>query len=603
MLRLLLAWFVIACFFRTACAANFNDPQTILSLDNDIVFAVSDSAALTGDEQWFYSDNIIDRSPSQYLHFKVRVYNPLDTHVPVWFSIGFPAVKVLTVTDGYNRWETGDNTPFHSRAVNAPNYHFPSILKPSSYTEFSGTMSGEILRYSFSVATPEFYSNLYMKTLQRDMAFFGAMGLLTVLCVLGYFASRNLVFLSFASFIFAITFWFFRVFGYAFELLWPNTPSLNDISYAISVYSVLITAFWVLFQTLARENHVVYGAKAVKRFCAIFPLIGISLWLGVGLDIALKFPVVLFFPFTLIAGIVITVEHKRGSDRAKWLAAAMFPVTFSTLILTIIALFEVDLFLEPIATFMTGLVTTCLFMVALTASYMVKVVQRERDAQKETAQLKSEQATRLEALVAERTLALEKTNSILAELASKDGLTGLPNRRTLDLFVDTTFDKALCDYDILAIALIDLDHFKIINDRFGHDVGDEVLKGIAGILAPLNSADQVAARYGGEEFAIAKRIKRNGEINLGEHIDKITHNELQPTAQPSEADEFAEQLNAVHRAISQLAIASIGDRKLGACIGWTLCKGSDDVVEAFRRADKALYVAKDKGRNLIIPAL
>ena len=68
-------------------------------------------------------------------------------------------------------------------------------------------------------------------------------------------------------------------------------------------------------------------------------------------------------------------------------------------------------------------------------------------------------------------------------------------------------------------------------------------------------------------------------------------------------EEFAKQLKVIHHAISQLSIASIDDRKLGACIGWTICKGSDDIVEAFRLADKALYVAKDKGRNLIVPAL
>lgn len=123
------------------------------------------------------------------------------------------------------------------------------------------------------------------------------------------------------------------------------------------------------------------------------------------------------------------------------------------------------------------------------------------------------------------------------------------------------------------------------NDTFGHDVGDEVLKGIANILAPLNDEGQVAARYGGEEFAIAKRVTQPNDN------------------QSSEAEEFAKQLEALHCAINKLTIASIDDRKLGACIGWTLCKGSDDIVEAFRRADKALYVAKDKGRNLIIPAL
>lgn len=585
MLRVLLAWLTAVCVSHSVTAVEFANDSALLQLDKDVIYTLSNSPTLAGDEKWVDDTALLERTPSQYLHFKVQVSNQRNKAIPVWFSVNFPAMKELVVTDGNETWKTGDSSPFHTRPINSPNYQFPSILAPSATTEFSGYMRGEILRYSFAVATPEFISNLNTKMLQRDMAFFGAMALLTALSLLGYITSRNLVFLSFASFIFATTFWFFRVFGYAFELFWPNTPSLNDISYAVSIYSVLMTAFWVLYQTLARQDHTVYGAKTIKLFCAILPLLGLLLWKTVGLDVALRLPVVLFFPYILIAGIVIYVEHKRGSDRAKWLAAAMSPVAISTLFLVIIALFDVDLYLEPVATFMTGLVTTCLFIVSLTASYMVKVVQRERDAQKQAAQLKSEQASKLEALVKERTLALEQTNSTLAELAAKDSLTELPNRRTLDMFVDNTFDKTLHDHDALAIALIDLDHFKSINDTFGHDVGDEVLKGIANVLAPFNDEEQVAARYGGEEFAIAKRITQPNDN------------------QSNEAEEFAKQLEALHYAINQLTIASIDDRKLGACIGWTLCKDSDDIVEAFRRADKALYVAKDKGRNLIVPAL
>ncbi|WP_394222039.1 diguanylate cyclase [Alteromonas gracilis] len=584
--RILMTLFIFLIFnYPVFASVTFSNVNSELALNQAVLFTVSDNSKLAGDESWVSDPKLLNRAPEQYLHFKVTVDNQFSRQIPVWFSITFPAMKTLLVSDGTTSWETGDSFPYSSRPIMTPNYHFPSILPASRTTVFSGYMTGEILRYNFSIATPEYFNNGYMKVLQRDMAFFGAMVLLTALCLLGYFASRNLVFLSFATFIFATTFWFFRVFGYAFEILWPNTPNMNDITYAISVYAVLISAFWVIFQTLARENHKVFGATTIKVFCAALPLFGILLWQTLGLDIALKLPLIIFFPYILITCTVIYVEHKRGSDRAKWLAAAMLPVTFCALVLIISALFTVDLYLDPITTFMTGIVMTCFFMVALTAKYVVKVMQRERDAQKQTAFLKSEQASKLEALVRERTLALEETNKTLAELASKDSLTALPNRRFLDLFIDNSFDSNLHDFDTLTIAMFDLDHFKNINDTLGHDAGDEVLKAVGSVLAPLNSNNQVAARYGGEEFAVVRRINA---------LDGILSNSV---------DEFAQLLREVHAAINSLAIDAMGKRQLGACIGWTVCEGSGDIAEAFRRADKALYEAKHKGRNLIVSAV
>lgn len=585
MLRVVVSMFMI--LITSHCveaAAFFKNPKVELALDSNVLYTISDKPTLTGQELWVDDPSRLPRQTHQYLHFKVSVHNELEKLVPVWFSIGFPAMKVLVVTDGVSVWETGDDSPYSTRPVNAPNYHFPSILSPSSETEFRGYMQGEILRYTFTLGTPEYFNQRYVKTLQRDMAFFGAMALLTALCLVGFITSRNWVFLSFAAFIFSTTFWFFRVFGYAFEILWPSSPYLNDISYALSIYAVLLSAFWVLLQSLAKEGHSVYGAKHIKRFCLLLPFAGLLLWQTLGLDLALRLPVLLFFPFIITAGIVIYVEHKRGSDRAKWLAAAMAPVTFSTLVLTIIALFNVDLYLEPIATFMTGIVLTCLFMVSLTANYMVKVVQRERDTQKRAAKLRSEQTSKLEALVKERTKALEDTNKTLADIASKDSLTNLPNRRTLDLFVDNTFTHGNEEHEVLAVALIDLDHFKSINDTFGHDIGDEVLKTIAELLSPLNNDKQVAARYGGEEFAIVQRYPA---------YQKTLNDDL---------DAFAAQLNDVHANINALRIEALQGRTIGASFGWTLCESSSDIVCAFRRADKALYTAKDKGRNVIIKA-
>lgn len=578
--------------------ATFNQVNTPLVLDNDMEFAVSNSPSPSPAQlHWVNDASSLKRQSHQYLHFRVSINNASSSSVSVWFSIGFPAMKTLVVTSGEHAWKTGDAYPFTSREIHVANYHFPILLEASETTKIQGYMSGEILRYSFVVGTPAYFTNMYVGTIERDMTFFGAMALLTVLCLLGFIASRNVVFLSFATFIFATTFWFFRVFGYAFELLWPQYPSLNDISYAISIYAVLLSSFWVVFASLKRDGHHVFGSTWVKRLCFALPFIGVTVWQTMGLDLALRLPVILFFLFFGIAAVVITVELRKGSAPAKWLALAMFPVTLSTFLLIIVSLFNVDIDLDPVATLMAGVVLTSLFIVALTTRYMVEVVQSERDAQKLAAQTKAQQAAELEKLVRERTLELEKTNQALAKIASYDSLTGLPNRRSIDFFVDESFSDNNAHTTELFVALLDLDHFKVINDTYGHEVGDIVLKTVANALEPLNSETQIAGRYGGEEFAIVQRVDKS-KVQSQETASgtQTTKNATTGYAQ------FLAQLTMLHEVINSLVIDEVKGRPVGVSIGWAHCHCADSIVDTFRRADSALYRAKDKGRNLIIGA-
>jgi diguanylate cyclase (GGDEF)-like protein len=109
---------------------------------------------------------------------------------------------------------------------------------------------------------------------------------------------------------------------------------------------------------------------------------------------------------------------------------------------------------------------------------------------------------RLEALVEERTQVLRAKTLELEQLATRDQLTGLFNRR----FADDTLRRCIEDFDRdrrdFAIAMIDLDHFKSINDRHSHEMGDKVLRQVARILADRCRPTDILARYGGEEFLV-----------------------------------------------------------------------------------------------------
>ena len=109
----------------------------------------------------------------------------------------------------------------------------------------------------------------------------------------------------------------------------------------------------------------------------------------------------------------------------------------------------------------------------------------------------------LELKVHERTLELENINQKLKELSLQDGLTGLANRRYFDEYLSREWQRAMREQQPLSLLLLDVDHFKLYNDAYGHIAGDECLKQVAAVMkAAAKRATDLAARYGGEEFVL-----------------------------------------------------------------------------------------------------
>ncbi len=167
----------------------------------------------------------------------------------------------------------------------------------------------------------------------------------------------------------------------------------------------------------------------------------------------------------------------------------------------------------------------------------------------------------------------------LEELSWTDGLTGLANRRRFDIVLDQEWRRAARDSSLLALVMIDIDHFKDYNDALGHPAGDEVLRRVARELSSsVRRAGDLVARYGGEEFAVllpgtgmaaAREVAETLRANV-EHLG-IPH----PTRRPSR-----------HLTIS----AGVASEEAGA-------KSSAEQLVA--AADSALYEAKRRGRNRV----
>jgi len=184
----------------------------------------------------------------------------------------------------------------------------------------------------------------------------------------------------------------------------------------------------------------------------------------------------------------------------------------------------------------------------------------------------------LETLVDERTRALEQVNGLLEALSNTDGLTGIANRRSFDRALMQEWNRAQRVGKPLALVMLDVDHFKHFNDRYGHPAGDGCLKTIAQTLAQAERrAGDVVARFGGEEFVLLlPDTSKQGALEIAAKIQR----QIWALALPH-ADTPPGIVTV------SLGIASLVPSRE---------RLPDDLV---RQADAALYRAKQTGRNCV----
>ncbi|MBU3013891.1 cache domain-containing protein [Poseidonibacter lekithochrous] len=184
----------------------------------------------------------------------------------------------------------------------------------------------------------------------------------------------------------------------------------------------------------------------------------------------------------------------------------------------------------------------------------------------------------LELKVKDRTKELEDSKNLLKEMTLRDPLTNLYNRRYFESIIDELMSLSIREEESLCLIMLDIDKFKNINDNYGHDIGDEVLKKLAdNLLSRLRQSD-VITRIGGEEFAIVfPKTSIDGAYKTSEKIRKAV-----------EKLEIKIKENILISFTVSIGIA-IFDKNI-----------DKDVHSILKRADIALYQAKDTGRNKVV---
>ncbi|HET7335357.1 MAG TPA: diguanylate cyclase, partial [Rhizomicrobium sp.] len=164
------------------------------------------------------------------------------------------------------------------------------------------------------------------------------------------------------------------------------------------------------------------------------------------------------------------------------------------------------------------------------------------------------------------------------EMAITDQLTGLHNRRYMGRHLSTLVDGATKTDKPLSFLIMDIDHFKLVNDTHGHDIGDEVLREFSNRISANVRGIDLACRYGGEEFVV-----------------------VMPDTEPDFAYTVAERLRKQVETTPFAISRDPGNLNITISIGIAAVEGQSDTAETLlHRADQALYRAKREGRNRVV---
>ncbi|MDP1611613.1 MAG: 7TM diverse intracellular signaling domain-containing protein [Sulfuritalea sp.] len=503
-------------------------------------------------------------------------------------EVAFPTLdSVEYFGPGGERLATGDRLPFAARPLAHRNFVFPVHLSAGTGgTVWLRIVSEGTLTVPLRLWRPEVFWQDSLGTYAVLFVYFGMLLALAAYNLLLWFSLRDNNYLTYVLFAASMAVGQLSLNGLGNQFLWPEWPVWGNLAFTVGfaaagLFGALFTrGFLATRRNLPRLDGAVIGLAALFALCMLMPLFAPYRLAA----ILTSLTGVTFSLFAVLAGLRCWRAGQPG--------ASTFLLAWTILLLGVAVVGLRNLNLLP-TTFLSSYAMqmgSALEMVLLSFALADRIngLRREKDAAQGEAMATKQQLVDvlqrseeiLERRVEERTTELETLNARLREserqlqaLAHTDTLTGLANRLLFDARMEQSIQLARRNRGQIALLLVDLDHFKKINDGYGHAIGDEVLRCTAErFRAALREADTVA-RLGGDEFAI---------VLIG-------------IAGAADAERMAEKILATMRVPMRVLGLPLD---VAVSIGIAMFSGRDlSAPELLRRADKAMYAAKDAGRG------
>lgn len=441
-----------------------------------------------------------------------------------------------------------------------------------------------------SVWTPEAYESHDRSRLLIFGIAFGVFLIMTLYNASLYLFTRDSMYLAYSNTVASILLFVLAVTGYGAAYVWGSEGWLAEHAYAVfTSYCFLSVAYFlrVFLNLPSLGGWILHLNNVFLLVWALTLLASVVGYQGAALRVVGPAGLLATAAGVLTTGYLWFRKH----ENAKFFFISWAAVSITTVITIGVLLGWIPYFnaVEYLQTY------SFVLEAALLAMALAARISREREA-RETAQkiaferqqevlaIQARSNEELEAKVSQRTrdlesalLNLEEANKRLSRLSEVDSLTSVYNRRYFDKLAERELARAIRHQRQLSIVLIDIDHFKNINDTYGHIAGDRCLKLVAQcICQQVKRSADVVARYGGEEFAV-----------------------ILPDTTKQHAAMVADRIRV---AIEELVLLYEGKTiRLTASFGVVgdAVTPEDNVSSWVDLADKALYAAKAKGRNRV----
>ena len=472
--------------------------------------------------------------------------------------------------------QSGDRLPYSTRDYKLRNLNFALDLEPGQHHEiYLRVVSQSSMQVPMALARPDAYLQSLLPSHIGLGLYYGIqLGLLLYNLIL-WLSVRDRNFLWYVLYAASLGLLVLCLNGLAFEFLWPDWPDWANLAIPLGIATSNLCmlqftrSFLELRRHAPRADRVLLGAMVA----AGLPLL--AAWV-------LPYRTVIQYQTVLALMLAPAILFCALLCLRAYAPARHFLLAWSALLLGVVVYAAVSLGLlpkVPLTEFSLQIGSAAeMILLSFALAYRINVLKADNE------RIQSEAREHLEARVRARTAELDATmyrledaNRRLQDFSRRDGLTGVYNRRHLDDQIVVHCLQARERVQPLSLLMIDVDHFKQVNDRHGHLVGDDCLRAVAQVIERRSrEANGIAARYGGEEFAL-----------------------LLPTTTVAAASELAETLR---RDIEAMRIKN-GDTtlELSASVGVYGVPAGYPVspAELLRHADSALYTAKRGGRNRV----